>query len=172
MNFGGLMMFCSFHKGVTLTPWHCLPNMYLQLWYLIQLMWCSFGIQIDEFITTYKTTNYPPSFWILFCLFFMSTVVLERVPDYPSFLPETDYFWATRTRLFRSGRYPTPTRTRLFEKTHTIWGKKCIIPDKISDFLGTRIRLFGIPTLPGPTRIRLFTIRSIRYPTFCYPLQH
>ena len=101
-----------------------------------------------------------------------SRVVLERVPDYPSFLPETDYFWATRTRLFRSGRYPIPTRTRLFEKTHTIWGKKCIIPDKISDFLGTRIRLFGIPALPDTTRIRLFTIRSIRYPTFCYPLHH
>ena len=99
-------------------------------------------------------------------------LVLERVPDYPSFLPETDYFWATRTRLFRSGRYPTPTRTRLFEKTHTIWGKKCIIPDKISDFLGTRIRLFGIPALPDTTRIRLFPTRSIRYPTFCYPLQH
>ena len=84
--------------------------------------------------------------------------------------PNPTFFGLPESNFSMSGMYPT--RTRLYEKTHKIWSKKCIIPDKILNFLGTQTRLFGIPTLPDPTRIRLFTIRSIRYPTFCYPLHH
>ena len=41
-----------------------------------------------------------------------------------------------------------PTRPWLYEKPHKIWSKKCMIPDKIPDFLCTRIRLFVIPARP------------------------
>ena len=91
-------------------------------------------------------------------------VVVER--------SEPNFFWATRTWLFKVGYVPDPTWTRPYETKHKIWNKMCMIRDKIPDFLGTQIQLFGIPTLLDPTWIRLFTILSIRYPTFCYPLHH
>ena len=99
-------------------------------------------------------------------------LVVERVPEFLGTRPEPDFFWATRTRFFQVGYVPDPTRTRHYENPHKIWSKRCMIPDKIPDFLSTRIWLFGIPTLPDPTGIRLFTIQSIWYPTFCYPLYH
>ena len=53
---------------------------------------------------------------------------------------------------------------------------------KTLDFLLPDIRqkypTFWVPEpdflkfLPGPTRIRLFTTRTIRHPTFWYPLHH
>ena len=88
----------------------------------------------------------------------MMSLVVERVPKFSGTRPKSDFFWATWTRLFQVGYVPDPTRTRPFETKHKIWSKKCMIPDKIPDYLGTRIRLFGIPILPDPN------------PTFYYPI--
>ena len=68
-------------------------------------------------------------------------LVVEQVPENSG----------TRTRLLQVEYVPDPTRTQPYESKHKSWSKKCMIPDKIPDFLGTQIRLFGIsnyPTLP------------------------
>ena len=98
----------------------------------------------------------------------MKDLVVERVPELSCTRPESDFFGATRTRLFLVGYVPDPTQTRLYETKHKIWSKKCmILPDKIPNFLGTRIRLFGIPARPESDFLlsdlfdtRLFTTRS------------
>ena len=76
---------------------------------------------------------------------------MERAPEFSGTRPESDFFWATQTRLFQVGYIPDPTRTRPYEKTHKIWSKKFRIPDKIPDFLGTGIRLLEFPPDPNPT---------------------
>ena len=64
--------------------------------------------------------------------------MVERIPEFSGTQPESDFFGATQTRLFQVGYVPDPTRIRRYEKTHKIWSKKCMIPDKIPDFLGTQ----------------------------------
>ena len=46
------------------------------------------------------------------------SLVVERVPEFSGTRPESDLFWATRTRLYQVGYVPDPTRTRPFEPKH------------------------------------------------------
>ena len=77
-------------------------------------------------------------------------------------LPE----YSTCTWIFLG--HPNPTFSDFWVNFMQIFG----YPKELPDFFGTRIRLSLLFRLPDPTRTRLFTTRTIRYPTFCYPIHH
>ena len=72
--------------------------------------------------------------------------MVERVPEFSGTRPEPD----------------------LMKQNIKFGVKKCMIPDKIPDFLGTRIRLFGIPNRPDPNPTFYYPIYSI--PDFLLPV--